>query len=81
MSGLKLGQQLKNLFVNHPHSVGETYLKHFCFASLSGLKLTGAGLACIIHSIFPFLFVDTASKTIQHITEEMNARKNKPSIK
>ena len=67
-----------NLFTRHPHSVGETYLEHLEFASISGIKLTFAGIACIIHSIFPFFFENTASETMEKLTAEITARKNKP---
>jgi hypothetical protein len=63
------------IFTNHPESIGETYTEHLLFASLNGLKLMFAGLACIIHSIFPFVFVYTASRTMQNVNEKMAARK------
>jgi hypothetical protein len=65
----------KNLFTAHPESINETYLRHLCFASLSGLRLIFAGIACIIHSIFPFLFINTASNVVKKIYEKMDNRK------
>jgi hypothetical protein len=65
----------KNLFTAHPESINETYFRHLCFASLSGLRLIFAGIACIIHSIFPFLFINTASNVVKKIYEKMDNRK------
>lgn len=66
---------MKKLFTAHPASIGETYLDHFKAACPCGIKLFFAGLACLIHSIFPFLFIHTASKTVEKIHEKMLARK------
>ena len=55
------------LFTKHPHSVGETYLEHMKFASGCGFCLVMAGLACIVHSIFPFWFKTTASDKIAEL--------------
>src|SRR3546814_1638219 len=30
-----------------------------------GLRLVGSGIACLIHAVFPFLFVHTASDTVK----------------
>ena len=67
---------LVELFTRHPTSVNETYWQHFYFAGMSGMKLTLAGLACMIHSIFPFLFANTASRTMQSILQKISLRKN-----
>ena len=66
-----------NIFTRHPLSIGETYLQHCKIASFSGIRLVFAGLACLIHSIFPFLFINTASDAVQKIALEMAERKNK----
>lgn len=65
---------MKKLFTSHPKSIGETYTQHLQIASISGVKLVIAGFACIVHSIFPFLFVHTASKTVKEIHNAMAAR-------
>lgn len=68
--------KIKKIFTQHPNSIGESYLEHFQFASICGIKLAFAGIACFIHSIFPFMFTNTASNTIQKIREEITSRKN-----
>jgi hypothetical protein len=67
---------VKTIFTRHPNSAGQTYWQHFLFAGLNGLRLVYAGLACIVHSIFPFVFMDTASQVVQNISEQMAARKH-----
>jgi len=62
------------LFTRHPKATGETYLQHLRFASLNGLKLMFSGFACIVHSIFPFIFTNTASNTVKVINQQMTAR-------
>ena len=51
-------------FTRHPAAVGETYGEHLAFASGIGGRLVLAGLACLLHGIFPFLFERTGSRAI-----------------
>jgi Family of unknown function (DUF6356) len=53
-----------NPFTAHPASVGETYAEHFRFALGFGVRMTVGGIAAMVHAVFPFLFVSTASRTI-----------------
>jgi hypothetical protein len=53
---------MANPFTAHPTAVGETYLQHFCFAFRFGTRMLAGGAAATIHSVFPFLFVTTASR-------------------
>lgn len=66
---------MKELFTKHPKSVGETYWSHLIFASVCGIKLVLAGMACIIHAIFPFVFENTASNTTKDIQNKLTNRK------
>ena len=62
---------LRRLFTEHPASVGETYWGHLLRACwFSGKMLLGAG-ACLVHAIFPFLFVKTGSRAITQLYAEM----------
>jgi len=65
---------LRRLFVEHPQSVGESYGEHFSVASWYGVRLLGAGLACMVHALLPFLFVRTGSATIQSLHGQMTGR-------
>ena len=53
---------MANPFTAHPTAVGETYLEHFRFAFWYGTRMLAGGAAATIHSVFPFLFVTTASR-------------------
>lgn len=66
-----------SLFTKHPHSVGETYVEHARFAFGTGIRMVFAGFACIIHGIFPFLFVKTGSTTITSLHEGLSKRTSK----
>ncbi len=68
-------KKVVDLFTAHPHSVNETYFQHLRYASVAGLKLIFAGIACVIHSVFPFLFINTASNIMKKISEEMQNRR------
>ncbi len=51
-----------NPFTAHPASVGETYFQHMRFAFRFGGRMLLGGIAAVAHSVFPFLFVTTASR-------------------
>ena len=50
------------VFTEHPHSVGETYFEHMRFALRFGARMLIGGLAAIVHAVFPFLCITTASR-------------------
>jgi len=62
---------LENLFTDHPRSVGETYSQHLATACSFGARMVAAGGACMLHGVFPFLFVRTGSTTVRHLHDEM----------
>ncbi|MEP3227521.1 MAG: DUF6356 family protein [Parasphingorhabdus sp.] len=59
------------VFTDHPQSVGETYAEHFVVASSFGLPMILAGLACLMHGIFPFLFEKTGSNLVKKLYDRM----------
>jgi hypothetical protein len=61
-------------FTAHPASVGETYAEHLVVAGSFGGRLLLAGLACLVHGLFPFLFVRTGSRTIADLHQRMTRR-------
>ncbi len=65
---------MKNIFTDHPHSIGETYFEHLCFAFKFGAQMMIGGFACILHSIFPFLCKTTASDYLLKMTQEFISR-------
>lgn len=62
---------LKTLFTEHPASVDETYGEHLVMASGFGIRMILGGFACLLHGIFPFLFVKTGSAQISTLHERM----------
>ena len=63
-----------NLFTKHPTEVGETYGEHFRNASGFGLKMIGAGLACLVHAVLPFLFERSGSRTVEELHRRLSRR-------
>ncbi len=66
---------IKKLFTEHPASVNETYLQHLKRALLLSLWISFAGFACFVHSLLPFLFIETATKVL-----ETKIEKYKPNV-
>jgi hypothetical protein len=60
---------MANPFTAHPTAVGETYLQHLRFAMRFGVRMLTGGAAATIHSVFPFLFVTTASRISDELVE------------
>ena len=63
--------KLIDSFRDHPASVGETYFEHLGVATSFGFAMIKAGLACLVHAIFPFLFTATGRTTIQDLHQRM----------
>jgi hypothetical protein len=68
---------LHKAFTEHPASVGETYTEHLAMASGFGVRMIFGGLACLLHGIFPFLFVKTGSACIQELHGIMVANRRR----
>jgi len=64
-------EMMRKLFIEHPKSVGETYLEHLHSAFSFGWRMVAAGIACLLHGVFPFLFVKTVSSVVRHLHERM----------
>ena len=64
-------------FEEHPASVGESYVGHLMQATAFGLRMIVAGMACVLHGLFPFLCVTTGSEAMQRLHAEMAARRAK----
>jgi hypothetical protein len=63
------------LFFEHPRSLGMSWAGHGVGALAIGLRLVGAGLACLIHAVVPGVFTQTAGKTVTHMYDHMTRRK------
>ena len=62
---------IQRLFNEHPASVGESYWEHLLRASWFSSRLLLAAGACLVHAIFPFLFVKTGSAAITELHTAM----------
>ena len=62
---------LHRAFTEHPASVGESYSEHLFRALGFGTRMVLAGLACLVHGVFPFLFVRTGSRAIAELNDRM----------
>ena len=65
----------RRMFVNHPRSLGMSWVGHGVGAMKIGGELLGAGLACMVHAIVPGLFTQTAGKTVTRMYDHMVSRK------
>jgi len=63
-----------NPFTQHPTSINETYLQHMWAALRISGSMLAAGLACAVHSVFPFLFTNYANRTVQRLHEFYQSR-------
>ena len=62
---------LRDLFTDHPASVGETYWQHLASAWGFAWRMMLASLACLVHALLPFLFEKTGSRAITHLHDRM----------
>ena len=62
-------------FSEHPRSLGMSWASHGAGAIAIGVRLIGAGAACMIHAIVPAWFTQTAGKTVTTMYDEMARRK------
>jgi hypothetical protein len=58
---------MANIFTTHPAAVGETYPQHCRFAFGFGTRMALGGIAAMVHAVFPFLFVTTASRALDRL--------------
>lgn len=68
---------LRTLFTEHPRSVGESYFEHMGMAFSFSARMLVAGLACLIHGLFPFLCVKTGSMAITELHRRMVTNRSK----
>jgi len=64
---------LHQVFLSHPHSLGESYWEHQRHAAEFGTSMIAAGVACLIHALVPALFGRTASTTIRRLHHRLVA--------
>lgn len=68
---------LHRLFNEHPASVDETYSEHLGVAAWFAGRMLLGGLVCLVHAVFPFLFVKTGSRIIADLHDRMVVNRNR----
>jgi len=72
-------EKLIESFTAHPAAVGEGYLEHMGVALSFGVALLVAGLACLVHAVFPFLFTTTARIAITDLHRRIVTHRDRRS--
>ena len=70
-------KKLYRAFTDHPESVGESYFEHMAMAFGFGAKMIVSGLACLMHGLFPFLFLKTGSNTVTALHTSMVSHRDR----
>lgn len=66
---------IRRLFLDHPASVGETYLQHLGVATRFGWRLTAGGLRCMAHGLLPFAWKTSGSDTVRTLHADLVAKR------
>lgn len=61
----------RRLFLEHPATVGESYLEHASFAARFGWTMLLGSLACFVHALIPALCQSTGSKIVLQLHERL----------
>lgn len=65
---------INRIFLDHPHSVDETYFQHFLFAMGFAISLFVAAFAALIHAFIPAACESTASNKIKQLYGRIHNR-------
>jgi hypothetical protein len=65
--------------MRHLDEVGETYGEHSGKAAAFGLVMIAGGVACLVHSVFPFLFERAGSDTVRRLHAALWRRADGPN--
>ena len=60
-----------SFLTDHLDEVGESYWEHMFKAARFAVAMLLGGVACLVHSLLPFLFVRTGSARVRHLHEVM----------
>jgi Family of unknown function (DUF6356) len=66
---------LKQIFLDHPAKVEETYFEHMIFAFRFSGRLFRAAFAALVHGVVPCLHETTASSEVLAMNDEIRARR------
>jgi hypothetical protein len=62
---------LQRLFLDHPRTVGESYIEHMGVAAGFGWAMLKASGACFVHALVPGLCERTGSRIIRDLHARM----------
>ena len=65
---------MNNLLTRHLREANEPYFEHMVFAARFGVWGVISGVTAIIHSVFPFLFVNTSSSAFRRMVAMLENR-------
>lgn len=63
--------------INHLGQTGQTYFQHLKWAMYAGALLLWAGLASVIHAVFPFVFSEISERITHDLSQRAKLRKSK----
>jgi hypothetical protein len=70
---------MENPFTSHPKEVGEGYFEHMANAAGFGARMAAGAAACFVHAVFPFLFVNRGSQSIEQLYRKLHKRADAPN--
>lgn len=66
---------ITRLFQEHPRALGMSWAAHGAGAVAIGIRMIGAGAACLVHAVVPGLFTETAGRTVTDLHDHMTRRR------
>ena len=63
----------------HPSAVGMTYCEHALFSARIGVTFALASLQAFIHALFPDIFIDSTTQTVQEIDQRLKLAAKRPT--
>jgi uncharacterized NAD(P)/FAD-binding protein YdhS len=73
-TAIKLRDEALKSFTQHPEATGETYLQHLWFTIKMSVRFAYTSSVILLHGVFPFLCVRTASNQIEVVYRIMKSR-------
>lgn len=76
---MSVKERIHELFTEHPHSQGMTYVQHAWRALSLSSKMGKGCVALLLHAIFPFLFQSTGTNMIRELYDDLTPSSPPPS--
>ena len=65
----------RRLFLDHPATVGESYVEHFGVAGRFGMTMIKGGLGALVHAFVPALCKTRGSDTVAELHRQMGLKR------